>query len=339
MKKAASFWWPWPWLAECGGSITKWTWSDWVRNGSSPGPMRHQVLDSAESPECATLPSSTTTVSSRTRGAASCRRRNSLSPYVSEVIPRRKTLPALAMCAPRFQGGFGLTFIPISPERVTGYYGIPPRMRRAEAGLATRAEAGLGRRTEAGAGAAGRAGRRGSGGAAVVGSRVDGGHRGQVDLGDAGLGAKLVAQAGQQAGDPLGAVAGPIRAVPPGDADLAGDQHCPRADDQHLEARDGPHTRGGLQPLADGGDDRRRRRLVGEQLALAAGQPHRDHHQQQADGDAGQGVGHGRAGELVQRDPDQREADPDHGRAVLVEDRGRRRIGGAPQVGAQRQST
>ena len=43
----------------------------WGYNGSSPGPMRHHVRDCAESPECATFASSTTTVSSRTRGAAS----------------------------------------------------------------------------------------------------------------------------------------------------------------------------------------------------------------------------------------------------------------------------
>src|SRR5205823_3733162 len=65
----------------------------WVRKGSSPGPMRHHVRESFESPEWPTLASSTTTSSPRTRGAASCSRRNSPSPYCSELIPRRKTRP------------------------------------------------------------------------------------------------------------------------------------------------------------------------------------------------------------------------------------------------------
>ena len=83
-----------------GGSSTKCTWIVWVRNGSSPGPTRHQVRDFAESPEWAALsPVSTTTSSSRTRGAASCRVRNSPSPYVSEVIPRTNTRPFFAMLA------------------------------------------------------------------------------------------------------------------------------------------------------------------------------------------------------------------------------------------------
>jgi len=46
----------------------------------SPGPIRHQVRESALSPECATLASSTTLESSLTRSALSCWRRNSPSP-------------------------------------------------------------------------------------------------------------------------------------------------------------------------------------------------------------------------------------------------------------------
>src|SRR4051794_2631781 len=74
-----------------------------VRNGSSPGPMRHHVRESAESPEWPTAASSTTTSSLRTRGASSCASRNSFSPYCSELIPRRKTRLFLPM--------FGLLFV------------------------------------------------------------------------------------------------------------------------------------------------------------------------------------------------------------------------------------
>src|SRR5438067_5676942 len=93
MKKAASFWWPWPWFDLPGGISTKWTCRFCVRNGSSPGPMRHQVRESFESPEWPTFASSTTTSSLRTRGASSCASLNSLSPYCSELIPRKNTRP------------------------------------------------------------------------------------------------------------------------------------------------------------------------------------------------------------------------------------------------------
>src|SRR5215813_7356210 len=82
--------------------------------------MRHHVRDFAESPECAALsPVSTTTESSRTRGAASCSRRKWFSPYVSDVRPRTKTRPSSPMST-RFLGRFlctvrsiGLTVLPI----------------------------------------------------------------------------------------------------------------------------------------------------------------------------------------------------------------------------------
>src|SRR2546425_5066637 len=51
-----------------GNSSTKWIWIVWVRNCSSPGPSIHQVRDSRESPEWATLASSTTVPALRTRG-------------------------------------------------------------------------------------------------------------------------------------------------------------------------------------------------------------------------------------------------------------------------------
>jgi phenylpropionate dioxygenase-like ring-hydroxylating dioxygenase large terminal subunit len=75
------------------GSSTKCTWIVWVRKSSSPGPIRHQVRDFVLSPEWATEASSTTTESSRTRCAASWRRRNSPSPYVCDVTPRTNTRP------------------------------------------------------------------------------------------------------------------------------------------------------------------------------------------------------------------------------------------------------
>src|SRR3954454_18201336 len=64
--------------------------------------MRHHVRESAESPEWPTAASSTTTSSLRTRGAASCASRNSLSPYCSELIPRRKTRLFFPMTASSF---------------------------------------------------------------------------------------------------------------------------------------------------------------------------------------------------------------------------------------------
>src|SRR3954447_16273073 len=96
-----------------------------VRKGSSPGPMRHQVRESAESPEWPTFASSTTTSSFRTRGAASCSLRNSFSPYCSEVIPRRKTRPSFAIrpaswCSTLIGRTIMPMFEPVSTGRVSG---------------------------------------------------------------------------------------------------------------------------------------------------------------------------------------------------------------------------
>src|SRR5690349_7996830 len=93
-----------------------------VRNGSSPGPMRHHVRESAESPEWPTFASSTTTSSLRTRGAASCSLRNSFSPYCSEVIPRRKTRPSFAISDSSVANCRTIMpmFEPVSTGRVSG---------------------------------------------------------------------------------------------------------------------------------------------------------------------------------------------------------------------------
>src|SRR6266508_6276608 len=137
-------------------------------------------------------------------------------------MPRRKTLPALAMSAPRFQG-----------VRSNFYTSLAEDVSRGPVAAGARAPPGSPGRHPA------------SGGAAVLGAGVGGGDGGQVDLGDAWPGAELVAQAGEQRGDLLVAVR--PRADGLADADLAGDQQGVRADDQHLQAWHGAHPRRGLE--------------------------------------------------------------------------------------------